>query len=377
MLISRRQFLQVTGTAIAGLSAPSLFATKEEETDTIRAFRVDFNWDHDIKWEGQPWAQPGQWAKANPAEHVCWYKELGCNTIVTFAVSCNGYAWYKNGIVPAQPGLKHNFLTDIVRLGHEQGMKVFGYFCFGANWLWLQNNPLENYKDHAHSCHIPFTNRYLDYLCASVEDAFQKTGMDGLQIDWLWNPNENQWLPCEQKMYVELMGEKFPGVDKITKQQLSVFRKKSLNRCWQRVYEMTKSIDKNNIIWHSINDPDHPDLFEEAEPILMLHQSDWLSHETCNLELLKKIASKTGKQTRHVICMAKHDKQDIINTVNEIDNSKLDIGLYSFARPINGTLPPPVSHYLSNPIDFFNGDDKNIAIFARVYNKLPLDYIQK
>jgi hypothetical protein len=30
----------------------------------------------------------------------------------SFAVSCNGYAWYKNGIVPEQPGLKHNFLSS-------------------------------------------------------------------------------------------------------------------------------------------------------------------------------------------------------------------------------------------------------------------------
>jgi hypothetical protein len=31
---------------------------------------------------------------------------MGVNTIQTFIVSCNGYAWYKNGVVPEQPGLK-------------------------------------------------------------------------------------------------------------------------------------------------------------------------------------------------------------------------------------------------------------------------------
>ena len=54
-------------------------------------------------------------------------------------MSCNGYAWYKGGIVPPQPGLKHDFLTDVVRLGHAKGMRVMGYYCVGTNTFWAQS----------------------------------------------------------------------------------------------------------------------------------------------------------------------------------------------------------------------------------------------
>ncbi|MDR0611345.1 MAG: hypothetical protein LBG58_14645 [Planctomycetaceae bacterium] len=375
---NRRQFLKTTIATVAGLSAPAIWGSEKTQTQTqeqIKAFCVDFNWDHDIKWEGRPWAKPGRWAEADPAEHVRWHKELGCNAIVSFAVSCNGYAWYKNSIVPEQPGLKHDFLTDMVRLGHKEGMKIFGYFCFGANWLWRENNPSENYGGSIHSYHIPFTNKYLDYICASIEDAFKKTGMDGLRIDWLWNPDKIKWLTCEQEMYVELMGEKFPGTDNISKEQLNLFRKKSLNRCWQRMYETTKNHNKNNIVWHSINNFNHRDLVGDSVPMLMLQQSDWLTNEAGDLESLKKVAAKVGKQTRLVTCMARWNNQDVVKTIDEINTSNLNVGLYGFTKPTNGTLPPPISSYLAKPVESFTGDDKNIAVFARVHNNLPLDYV--
>jgi len=80
----------------------------------VKAYCIDFNWG-----DGGPngFAKPGLWAAADPAKHVAWYKAMGANVIQTFAVSCNGYAWYKNGKVPAQPGLKHDFLPEMVRLG--------------------------------------------------------------------------------------------------------------------------------------------------------------------------------------------------------------------------------------------------------------------
>jgi hypothetical protein len=73
--------------------------TLKSDDDLIKAYCIDFNWG-----EGGPnaFAAPGLWADASPAEHVKWYKDLGVNTIQTFIVSCNGYAWYKNGVVPPQ-----------------------------------------------------------------------------------------------------------------------------------------------------------------------------------------------------------------------------------------------------------------------------------
>ena len=107
---------------LLGLLVPVVFlaigqfagAAEPESPAPINAFCIDFNWGP----KGiNGFAGPGVWADASPEQHVRWYEGLGANVIQTFAVSCNGYAWYKGGIVPPQPGLKHDFLTEVVRLG--------------------------------------------------------------------------------------------------------------------------------------------------------------------------------------------------------------------------------------------------------------------
>ena len=65
--------------------------------DPIKAFCIDFNWG---PGGVNGFAGPGVWADASPQEHIRWYVGLGANVIQTFAVSCNGYAWYKGGLVP-------------------------------------------------------------------------------------------------------------------------------------------------------------------------------------------------------------------------------------------------------------------------------------
>lgn len=112
------------------------------EDEPIKGYCIDFNWG-----EGGPnaFAAPGLWADADPKEHIKWYKDLGVNVIQTFIVSCNGYAWYKNGPVPTQPGLQHDFLPEMVWLGHREGMKVMGYLCIGSNTRWGQENPDYSY----------------------------------------------------------------------------------------------------------------------------------------------------------------------------------------------------------------------------------------
>jgi len=176
---TRRQLLASTfGATLAGVRP---LATPRQ----IRAFCIDFNWHKGV------FAAPGHWGAASPEEHVRWYEALGANTIQTFCVSCNGYAWYKGGIVPPQPGLKHDFLTEVVRLGHAKGMRVMGYFCVGANTLWGQKHPDLSYGTPS-APHIPLTTAYLDYLCASMEDALKRTDMDGFMIDWVWNPQQRK-----------------------------------------------------------------------------------------------------------------------------------------------------------------------------------------
>ncbi len=145
----------------------------------VKAFCIDFNWG-----DGGPngFARPGLWADADPAHHVAWYKALGVNVIQTFCVSCNGYAWYRGGVVPAQPGLEHDFLTDVVRLGHKEGMSVMGYFCIGANTRWGSEHPDQSYGSPAHT-HIPFTTDYNDLPLEAVSRSTLPVPSQG-QITW-------------------------------------------------------------------------------------------------------------------------------------------------------------------------------------------------
>ena len=133
-----------------------------QKEEPIKAYGIDFNWDVSLGYPSG-FAKPGLWADADPAEHVQWYADLGCNVIPSFAVSCNGYAWYKNGIIPEQPGLKHDFLTECVKLAHQKNIKVTGYFCAGSNTKWGLDHPDLSYEPVA-MVHIPYTTAYLDYL---------------------------------------------------------------------------------------------------------------------------------------------------------------------------------------------------------------------
>jgi hypothetical protein len=157
-------------------SSPGLLAG-----EAIRAFCVDFNWG-----PGGPngFAPPGLWADAEPEEHLAWYAGLGANVIQTFAVSCNGYAWYQGGEVPPQPGLRRDFTTRLVKLGHARGMKVMGYFCVAANTRWGKEHPDLSYGTPA-TFHLPLTDAYLDYLAEAITEALRLTKMDGFMVDWL------------------------------------------------------------------------------------------------------------------------------------------------------------------------------------------------
>lgn len=192
-------------------------ARQPSKIDEIKSYCLDFNWGGRRRF-----AKPGSWCNADPAEHVAWYKAMGVNVIQTFAVSCNGYAWYKNGVIPEQPGLKHDFLPEMVKLGHKEGMLVMGYFCISANPKWAKDHPELSYGAPA-TYHIPYTDEYLAYLTASISDAVKKIGIDGFMIDWLWQPKrqstKGKWLDCEKKLYQQLMDEPFPGEGKLTLKQ--------------------------------------------------------------------------------------------------------------------------------------------------------------
>jgi len=347
--------------------------TSQDTDDLIKAYCIDFNWgpggDHGF-------AKPGLWSDADPEEHLNWYKNMGCNTIQTFAVSCNGYAWYKNGLIPEQPGLKHDFLAEMVKLGNRNNIKVIGYFCVGANNRWEEEHPDLCYQMDGQQ--IPLTNQYLDYLCSSIEDAIKKTDMDGIMLDWFYNPGGGRdplpalrWLPCEQVMYQELMNQPFPGKDNITPEIELDFRRKALDRGWKQIRAVTKQTKSDCIIWLTAYDLNSKEIASSD----MLKEVDWLMNEAGDIASTEMVRTSVGNHTKLITCLANWNKRDPAAVVPAA--IKANVGLYGFTKPVEGSLMPPVDYYLSSSVESMKGDEKNIAVLARAYKNLPLNYVKK
>jgi alpha-L-fucosidase len=341
---------------------------KPAEIKEIKAYCLDFNWDKGF------FAEPGTWAASDPIEHVAWYKAIGANVIQTFAVSWNGYAWYKNGFVPEQPGLKHDFLPEVVKLGHKEGMLVFGYFCISSNPKWAKDHPDQSYGmpanyDTRH--HIPYTDEYLTYLSASISDAVKKTGIDGFMIDWLWQPSrkatKGQWLECEKKLYTQLMGEAFPAEGKPSKEKLLAYNRKAIDRCWKTIRKAAKEANPNCLVWLSSNNIKHPDVINSD----MYKEIDWLMNEAGDQKGIEEVRAMVGPHTRLVNCLAEWNGQDAAKVVPEA--LKAGLGLYGFTRPRNDVGLVPLEKILTTPISELKGDDRSIAVLARAYRGKPAE----
>ncbi len=332
----------------------------------IRAYCIDFNWG-----SGGPnaFAAPGLWADADPAAHVDWYKSLGANVLQTFCVSCNGYAWYQGGVVPEQPGLKHDFLTEVVRLAHQEDMKVMGYFCVAANTRWGQLHPTESYGIPSDG-HIPLTGKYNAYLADAIEDALKRTKVDGFMIDWLFHgpihETRIRWLPCEIEMWSELMDGPFPGRAEVTKVQQMEFARRSVDRCWQRIKRAAKSTKPDCIIWLSMFDLNHPQVANSR----LLKEVDWLMNEGGTIEELTKLRKKLGRGGL-MNCLAAWNGADPRTVVPA--SLEAGFGLYGFTRPVTGSLLPSIDdYYLAKDLAALTGDEANIATLARAYRGLPV-----
>ncbi len=335
--------------------------------EPIRAFCVDFNWG-----PGGPngFAPPGLWADADPAKHLAWYKALGVNAIQTFCVSCNGYAWYKNGIVPEQPGLKHDFLRELTRLAHREKMLVLGYFCAGSNTKWGKDRPDLSYGFPSEP-HIPYTDDYLKYLDASIRDAVRQTEIDGLMVDWLRMPtsrasNANRWLDCEKKLYEQLMGEPFPGEQQVTPGRLTEYGRRAVERCWTAIRRAAKEANPNCIVWLTCCDVNDPHIMNSRA----LRETDWLLNEAGDLGRTAAAKRMMGPQTRLVTCLANWNRQDPLQIVPAAMEE--GIGLYGFVKPNADSLPTPVEACLGQPVESLKGDDRNIAVLARAFSGKPL-----
>nr|MBA4167410.1 hypothetical protein [Chitinophagaceae bacterium] len=288
-----------------------------------------------------------------------------------------GYAWYKNGLIPEQPGLKDDFLPDMVKIGHTKGIKVFGYFCVGANTKWGLDHPDMSYGTPS-APHIPLTVQYLDYLCASIKDAIIKTGIDGVMLDWVWTPSGEKepykamrWLPCEQLMYNELFGQPFPGKEAINAYQEGQFGARSIARCWSRIYEVVKKTKPSCIIWITCNNVTSKGVAASE----MFRQADWLMNEAGDRASTSAMKNMVGKHTKLITCLAEWNGQNPDDIVPAAIRD--NIALYGFTKPIVGFAMPPVSMYLSHDINSFRKDSRNIATLARAFNGLPLNSIRK
>jgi hypothetical protein len=338
------------------------------EIKDIKAYCLDFNWGR-----GRTFASPGSWHNADPAAHVAWYKAMGVNVIQTFAVSCNGYAWYKGGFVPEQPGLKHDFLPEMVKLGHQEGMLVMGYFSIAANPKWAKDHPELSYGAPA-DYHIPYTDEYLAYLSASITDAVKKTGIDGFMIDWLWQPKrqstKGKWLDCEKQLYQQLMDEEFPGEDKLSKDQDLAYSRKAIDRCWKAIRKAAKDADPDCIVWVTTNHMNHPHVVDSD----MYKEADWLMNESGDMKRIHAVKSMVGEHTRLITCLALWNRQDATKVVPEA--LKAGIGLYGFAKPREADSGlVPMEGILSRPVGALRGDDRNIAVLARAYHGVSIEAV--
>jgi hypothetical protein len=310
------------------------------------------------------------WADADPAQHVAWYQSLGANVIQTFCVSCNGYAWYRNGPVPAQPGLKHDFLPEVVRLGHQRGMLVLGYFCAGSNTRWGQDHPDLSYGTPSDP-HIPYTDAYLAYLDAAIRDAVRRTGIDGFMLDWLRMPtsrasNGDRWLECEKALYAQLMDEPFPGEDRLSPEQSARYGRRSVERCWKTIRRAAKETKPDCLVWLTCHDVNDPPMVNS----LALRETDWLLNEAGDLKRTADARRMIGPQTRLITCLAAWNGQDPVVIVPAA--IKEGLGLYGFTKP-NADSLLPLPALLARPVAELKGDDKNLAVLARAFQGAPLD----
>ncbi len=339
----------------------------------IKAYCIDFNWAATGR-KRKPFATPGNWAGADPAEHVAWYKAMGANVIQTFCVSTNGYAWYKNGFVPEQPKLKHDFLPEVVKLGHQEGMLVMGYFCISANPKWGTDHPEQSYGTPT-TYHIPFTDEYLAYLSSSISDAVKKTGIDGFMIDWLWMPDRKStagnWLDCEKKLYTQLMGEEFPGEDQLGEKspKYTAYSRKSIDRCWKAIRKAAKDANPDCVVWLTSNNINHPHVINSD----MYKEADWIMNESGDMKRINAVKAMIGPHTHLITCLARWNGQDATKVVP--DALAAGIGLYGFTAPRNNAGLVPLDKILTRPVSELTGDDRNIAVLARAYHGVSIESV--
>ena len=356
---SRRDFLKVS--VLGGLvaSLPHLVGQVSPGMNDVRrrigrspvkSFCIDFNWgEHHV-------AEPGMYAQADPTEHVRWYEDLGANTIQTFCVTYNGYAWYPSDVAPVTPGLRSpNFMGEMVEVGHKAGMNVLGYFCLGGNIYWEQKHPDLVHGSYLKDFKTPFNLEYLEYTCRSIEDALKKIDMDGFLIDEIRPIQHLRWLDCERTMYRELMGEKFPNSGQPSKEAVVEFDRLAIERAW-RLIKWVVYGTRRVIIF--TNQPFMDRDVAAWEGNRMLKEVDWLLNETPDLKWLGWMRQQIGPNTMIIQNLCGWEGHDA-NVWRQIDTKAY--GLYGFAKADEKTTLPS---------EKVPANAKNIKILREAFHSL-------
>ena len=336
--ISRRNFLQIS--ALGGILAASpplggqVFPVLNDVrrrlgTSPVKSFCIDFNWGE------KHVAEPGLYAQADPREHVRWYQDMGVNTLQTFCVTYNGYAWYPSDVAPVTPGLRSpNFMGDMVELGHKAGMNVLGYFCLGGNIYWEQKHPDLVHGSYLKDFKTPFTLEYLEYTCRSIEDALKKIDMDGFLIDEFRPIQHPRWLDCERTMYRELLGEKFPASGHPSKEAVAEFDRRAVERAWRLIKWVVYGTRRVVIF---TNQPFMDRDLAAWEGNQMLKEADWILNETPDLKWLSWMRQQVGPNTLIVQNLCGWEGHDA-SVWRQVDTKSY--GLYGFAKADEKTTLP-------------------------------------
>jgi hypothetical protein len=171
-------------------------------------------------------------------------------------------------------------------------------------------------------------------------------------------------------MYRELTGEEFPGIGQVSCEHELAFRRKAIGRAWKRIGETAKRTKPDCIIWLTAYEVNS----REYEGNGLLKEVDWLMNEAGDVARTQAMHGLVGEKTRLVTCLANWNGQNPVEIVPAA--IKQGVGLYGFTKPAAGSIMPPVDHYLSVSIDGLKGDELNLAVLARCFNHLPLDYVK-
>lgn len=298
-------------------------------SEPIRAFCIDFNWDRLNRF-----SSPGLYSSADPREHFEWYQRLGANTVQSFYVTHNGYAWYRSDIAPTTPGPGARFFEQLATISADAGMRVMGYFSPGASLSWHKQHP-DLSRDLPGRHHIPFTEQYIDYFGSLLNEALDRVPVDGFMIDWLWNPDPI-WTPVERQLFRELFGEEFPEAPP-TQDVVDEYGRRAVQRMWDRIRLVGKSANPETIVWLSCNDLENTQVRDTS----VIREADWLMNENPNMDTLTMAWAAKGEKSELIQCVCGWGEDHDASAA--FTDGTPETGIYGFARPDEITTLPDMT----------------------------------